>query len=790
MNLRDHKDWDRINGLLSVSLEPHLTTDDSQIHLMLNGSSGNFCLDYSAEAFDIDLAMQRAWSSDTGYYVKVLANDDIQVVRWWDGHSEILPGNSVIKNPRKFYKLITQQDPRIGSVISFAKNTFLRLRNCVTISENGQESLRVFMYLLAALEQNVERANQVDRTRWQLEEFDESWILPHNWEMLYSAFKNGVFYNGISIKPLVRLVLRHASNRLFQEAHREATKKSFQITLFGDVNRKYDSGISDGAYYTPTPLVRTIVQESLWALNKARPLTERQSLRILDPACGSAEFLREVLRQLKMLDYTGQVTIVGWDISDIACEMAKFVLTYESRCEWNNQVEIFVELRNSLEYDWTQGQDYDLILMNPPFTSFENLGQHKEIVKEKLKGLYKGQPDSGAVFWKNASEKLANEGALGLVLPHSFLNAGTYDKLRAHLKEIGMDFSLIGRLGSAGLFEKAMIIPAILVGTKNIKSGANTILWTDYQQSSSYEALRELRIYRLNEIPIPIKKNNYSIYENPKATDDSKNWSVKSYQLFNLNEKLKEFNNTVGKIFSIKRGVDTGNNAAFLLTKNEWTSLPKKERVYFRPCVMNESIQNGVLSDAIYCFYPYGKYSIETEQELILKLASYYKDKLLPRKNKLESRPGREIKWWELNRHRPWLENNESRLISAYFGRSGYFSFDESGKFLVGQSFAWVPKKDELKVKRYYLAYLALLNAPLVDPLLEMVCNVLDGGYYDLSKHYIDNMPLPDLTNVASEIVDSLSNYGELIIKQETIEKDKLNNLVANLYGVNLESIK
>ena len=85
-----------------------------------------------------------------------------------------------------------------------------------------------------------------------------------------------------------------------------------------------------------------------------------------------------------------------------------------------------------------------------------------------------------------------------------------------------------------------------------------------------YEALRELRKYRIADIPTAIDAQTYSIYENGHITDKnlSPNWTARSYKAFQLTEAFKEFN-TVGELFDVKRGADTGNNAAFVLKKEK-----------------------------------------------------------------------------------------------------------------------------------------------------------------------------------------------------------------------------
>jgi type I restriction-modification system DNA methylase subunit len=784
INLFDHNNWDRTNGTLSVSLNPNIQETDTSLYVVLNGNVGNFCLDYTADNFDLKLAKQRAWSSDTGFYVKLDPNK-VTLAKWWDDFPDVLPYQTVQENPRKFYNALIKLTPQLPSgVVSFAKEAFVKLRNCILLADNGQASLRVFMYLLAALTEKVEKPERVDRGKWHLKEFNFDWISKDDWDWLYNTFKKGTN----EIPPLLELILRHASNRLFQEAHREATRKDFQTALWGGSDRIYNSGISDGAFYTPTSLVRTIVQESIIALNKAKPLSERQSLRILDPACGSAEFLREILRQLKIQKYKGKIHVSGWDISEIACEMSNFILHFENNSEWDGNVDINIQNRDSLSIDWTKEKPFDVILMNPPFRSFENLGQRKNIIVHQLGGIIKGQPDLSSVFWVRASEVLSIDGVLGLILPHSLLVAETYSKLRTHIKEnLGMEFSLIARLGSSGLFEKAMIIPAVLIGTKNSRSYSHTLMWTDHHQTSVYTALRELRIYRQKEIPTPVVHKNFSIYENECLTKGS-NWMVRSFQLNQLSERLQGFSN-VGKLFDVVRGADTGNNAAFIWTRERLSQLPKKERMFFRPCVMRDSINKGRLVDKFYMFFPYGEFQIFSEDELYRSLP-IYSSELKKYKDQLRKRKGNEEKWWELSRHRPWQIDSQPKLVSAYFGKSGYFAFDQKGQYLIGQSFAWFPKKEELNKDIYYFSYLALLHSSLIDKLLEMTCNILQGGYFDLSKHYVDKLPFPDLTNADISILSILAQIGENIHFGNEINISSLNETVANVYGISIESVK
>jgi len=101
-----------------------------------------------------------------------------------------------------------------------------------------------------------------------------------------------------------------------------------------------------------------------------------------------------------------------------------------------------------------------------------------------------------------------------------------------------------------------------------------------------------------------------------------------------------------------------------------------------------------------------------------------------------------------------------------------------------------LPKKEEIANEEYYLAYLALLHAPLIDSLLEMVSVNVAGGQYDLSKRYAENMPLPDLTNADPTLFNYLITIGSVIHNGLPFDKKELNDAVSNTYGISLESVK
>ena len=74
---------------------------------------------------------------------------------------------------------------------------------------------------------------------------------------------------------------------------------------------------------------------------------------------------------MKNKNYEGKITVKGFDSSDSAIRTSKFLLAYENNKQWNNSIILDIKkVKDSLEEDWGEN---DIILMNPPFISWELL---------------------------------------------------------------------------------------------------------------------------------------------------------------------------------------------------------------------------------------------------------------------------------------------------------------------------------------------------------------------------------------------------------------------------------
>lgn len=776
----DTKFWESKLGLLPIKLF-HSKETVQQKFIMLNGVSNNFCLDIDPnnELSKKDY-WNHAWSCDVGSFVRI-TNDKVHVYNWGKQDKvEKYDKKVVFERIDSFYKYLGEkQIPKENSIVPFATSIFRSLRNEFGEEGKAEISLKAFLYMLAF----VENENPITNfNAWGLDGIDKNILnvlAPY-----IDQLKNGIDY--YDLKPNMSLILRHASGKLFQEAHYLATLDR-QRTIWGTVSSKID--IQPEKYgtvhFTPSFVARSIVEEVLDAFSDSE---FPSNLKIFDPAMGSGEFLKEILRQLKNKGYSGKVSIVGWDISKPAIDMAKFVLAFEQK-EWNDNITIdLTVVENSLTKNW--GDNFDIVLMNPPFLSWELLKEDndRQIIREVLGSNYEKNPNMASAFFWKAIQSLKSNGVLGSVMPTSILNADSYKMLRNNVEEV-MTPRLIAKLGNY-VFQNAFTDACFYVGQKNKQIHNTKIVWTHNIANAAAEALRASRKLRFSKTTI-FSEENYSVYYSDVPYEDWTPHSLKGIKLKqNLERRLDSMQlKTIKQIFDVKQGARIG-SSVFVIDGEFFNQLSSREKRFFRPVSQNKNILNGKLSIINYLFYPNseGLETINNEDSLKAILPFFYEFKLLPNKTLLQNRARRtENNWWLLSEDRAWQRKKEPKLISTEFGKAGSFAFDKTGEFAVERGCAWIPKNEEKFSEHTYYAYLSIFCSDFFNDLLGIYSTQIAGGnWWHLSKKDTDEIPIPDLTQAnkfQSEKFILLNGIGRKLSEGiEKIDTSLLNSLVRDIY--------
>lgn len=769
MDISNNNTWIKQFGVLPIKLNPILAEER---YLMLNGGYSDFCLQsFDDSDFELD---KIAWSSNVKNYVKIIT-DNVVIRNWYENKTETVKKDKVISNFNQFYNYIFNKSYKTESdIVPFVIDIFNQLRNITQESSDPLEALNLLFILLVSIEEDY---NNIDKSIWGIDNVN----LPHSFDYFVERIREGVK----TAKPNLDLLLRHSSGRLFQEANRNVISFNPQRDLFGGISSKLitESIAYTSIHYTPQYLARAIVENCLDNLD----LNALNEISILDPSCGSSEFLIEILKQLKNRNYTGNINIKGFDNSKNAIETSRFLLNYENRTQWNHSLRIDLRVvEDSLTEEWGIN---DVLLMNPPFTSFE-LIKDKEIkatIKSVLGTFVKsGRPNQASAFFLKAINSLSENAVFGCVLPSSIFTLDIYNSLRNHISEIS-NFKIIGKLGNY-VFEDALTDVSIIVGIKNRINFPPKLIWTKNEKGVAQEALRELRKLQANN-EIAISKNSYSIYTPERFPILENNWRIIS---LNENKFITDLNVYIGarkliklqEIFTVYQGALLGTKDVFTISEDEYLGYSDEERIYFRPLLNNSAINKGCINITEYVWYPYNQNGLMIQNEVELNQITFAQKKLLPNKLKLQQRSENREEWWSLTRPRNWQFIKEKRLYSTRFGNSNSFGYDNIGDAVIIEGNAFFPKKE--MSEEDLLFYLAVFSSNYFDYLLSIFSKQLAGGkWYDLGNNFIKKIPIPDVHTFSindSEAYSKLVEIGKELSNGNTFVKTLSKNQLVKFY--------
>lgn len=761
--------WSSNLGLLPLELNSR--KQDSK-YLLLGGGDGDFCIDTKAENIDLQDRFTQAWSSNIKNYVCV-NGDTVHLLNWLDGTQETYDKKSIEGRFDKFYRYVASKSYKTNDdIIPFVLYQFRRMRNLSREINDPVVALNMFYHLLISLEDDIEH---IDAKKWAV----EGMALPSQFELYVTSLKEGVR----NIKPNLDLILRHCSGSLFQEAHNTALAFDQGYDLFGTVssNITYNKEKYTSTHYTPTYLARSVVESSLKALDLSK-----KEIRILDPACGSGTFLLEALHQLKSKHYQGKVCVTGWDCSDTAVRTTTFLLKYEQRVQWNEQSLCFdvKKVEDSLAMDWSAQGSYDVILMNPPFLSWElQTTQNRDLVSDILKGTVQiKRPNQASAFLYKAVSSISEFGVLGCVLPYSLLQSNAYRDFRGLVRE-KIDIEVAGALGNY-VFDNALASTAVIVGKAKRETNLRSpiCVWCGNKPNVAYEALRDLRKVQAKEI-VFCDKITHSVYEPDRFPIIKDTWQTISYSNLKFLQGL-EFKLKVGiltqleNVMAVHEGIVTGKKDVFIISQEDFLRLSLREKAFFRPLVDADSISDGRIYSTKYLWYPYDETGSALSDDVVLA-HSWVKSYLSSLKEELGKR-AIVNKWWKLTWPRPLLAKRQVRILSKRFGSAGCFVLDEIGDYVIEEG-NYITLKDKFQYNDYYF-YLAFFNSDIFETLLSIFAKPLKSGY-DLGNVQIKNIPVPAINHIRdTKIYEEIVKIGKAISEGLDFDKYKIDDLLKWIY--------
>jgi methylase of polypeptide subunit release factors len=589
------------------------------------------------------------------------------------------------------------------------------------------------------------------------------------------------------------LLFRHAASSLYQEAHLQIERDpQTYLPGLGPLQRPRGQLPRD-VRFTPSNLARALVQQALAALDMTQ--FARRALAVLDPACGSGIFLQESLRELAQLGFRGQVSLTGYDITPVSVSIANFCLQLASKDTSPAGVtaNVAVAKADALETVWGQP---DVVLMNPPFISWERMTPaQREAVRSVLGTASRGRPDMAEAFVLKAVRSVAPGGVVATVIPAPLLSGESARPWREAITDRA-SLRLVGRFEGYKYFPTSLVQTAFVVlQTKHGTRAASPppVKAVIAEEGAEDASLRLLR--RPSALPSEQARPSVDIFDVPADKLPPTTWLAPRRETTEFLATLDALAlPTVSDLFIIRQGVRTGDRKAFVIPREDLRALPAKERRFFRPAAGQGTIVAGRLEPTLYVFYPYDTagLTLNAEQDLIDKVPTYYSRFLQPRRSHLARRRG-VAQWWSLTRPRTWQFSPAPKIISTYFGASGSFAYDHRGQYVVVDGFAWLwrrgpsPNKAPSPNTGLALGYIALLNSPLFERILACFCPRLQGGQMRLEHRFLRCAPLPDLSNtdrVPVDVVQKLALLGRSANRRRLASiRQELERASAQAYG-------
>ncbi|WP_300370655.1 N-6 DNA methylase [Brachyspira sp.] len=184
--------------------------------------------------------------------------------------------------------------------------------------------------------------------------------------------------------------------------YKEYSKESINYLKNTDIEKRKRLG----QYFTPKS-IRDLLLSQLISISQ-----KKDNVKILDPACGSGEFL------LSCNEYFNSPYLYGFDIDNKLADISKKLV---------NNADI--KCLDTLKFDTESSIKYDYVIGNPPYFEFK---PDKEL-KKKHDDIINGRVNIFSIFIKLGLELLKDEGYLAYIVPPSMNNGAFFSKLREYI---------------------------------------------------------------------------------------------------------------------------------------------------------------------------------------------------------------------------------------------------------------------------------------------------------------------------------------------------------------------
>ena len=523
-----------------------------------------------------------------------------------------------------------------------------------------------------------------------------------------------------------------------------------------------DKKKANGIVYTPATMAKYLAKEIIRYKNDSNSNSNSNTVRILDPAIGKGELVRELLKMFSITP--SQIEVVGYETDAKICEETSAELLHLFP-----DIKISIKNENFLKAveNHTTGL-FDYVIANPPYIRTQIMGGDKaREISSKLS--LSGKVDIYYAFIVCAKSVLKNDGVAGYITSNKFLTIKSGNSVRDYILD-NYKIHRITDLGDTKLFS-ASVLPCIIVFSKGKTQDKNEVSFTSVYQTDADDVDGKINdvfdaIYDSGCYQIPDGRTYIYRQGVIQSVEKGSLWNIQSDEIQNwLSTVEKNIWQRFSDIGKIRVGIKTTADNVFI--GDDWNG-DKSDLELLRPLITHRNAgqilpNNSKLWKVLYT------HTSENGRKKAVDINMYPKSKeyLLRHYDQLSNRQ------YVIQANRNWYEiwvpqNPESwkhrKIVFRDISEHPQFWLDASGAIVNGDCY-WIEIQEHVIEDVVYLA-LAIANSRFIEKYYDVKFNTkLYSGKRRFMSQYVEQFPIPLYTT-------ELAQEAIWIVKQIIAEKN------------------